>query len=72
VAGSRVTLHGGAGLPPPNSDKGTTGGDYMNDVWARARFYARFEDWITATLHQCKQPQPRPFFVREEKLWPTH
>src|SRR6266404_2845036 len=37
--------NGGAGLAPPNSDKGTTGGDYMNDVWARARFYARFEDW---------------------------
>jgi hypothetical protein len=37
--------NGGAGLPPPNSDKGTTGGDYMNDVWARARFYARVEQW---------------------------
>ena len=37
--------NGGAGLPPPNSDKGTTGGDYMNDVWARARFYARVEKW---------------------------
>ena len=39
--------NGGAGLPPPNSDKGTTGGDYMNDVWARARFYAGVEDWNT-------------------------
>ena len=37
--------NGGAGLAPPNSDKGTTGGDYMNDVWARARFYAREEQW---------------------------
>jgi hypothetical protein len=37
--------NGGAGLRPPNSDKGTTGGDYMNDVWARARFYARVEQW---------------------------
>ena len=37
--------NGGAGLPPPDSDKGTTGGDYMNDVWARARFYARVENW---------------------------
>jgi hypothetical protein len=37
--------NGGAGLAPPNSDKGTTGGDYMNDVWARARFYAREEEW---------------------------
>jgi LysM repeat protein len=37
--------NGGSGLPPPNSDKGTTGGDYMNDVWARARFYARVEEW---------------------------
>lgn len=37
--------NGGAGLAPPNSDKGTTGGDYMNDVWARARFYARVEEW---------------------------
>ena len=37
--------NGGAGKRPPNSDQGTTGGDYMNDVWARARFYARVEDW---------------------------
>jgi murein DD-endopeptidase MepM/ murein hydrolase activator NlpD len=37
--------NGGAGLAPPNSDKGTTGGDYMNDVWARAQFYAREEQW---------------------------
>ena len=37
--------NGGAGKQPPNSDQGTTGGDYMNDVWARARFYARVEDW---------------------------
>ena len=37
--------NGGAGKPPPNSDEKTTGGDYMNDVWARARFYARVEDW---------------------------
>ena len=37
--------NGGRGLPPPDSDQGTTGGDYMNDVWARARFYARVEQW---------------------------
>lgn len=37
--------NGGAGLPAPDSDKRTTGGDYMNDVWARARFYAREEQW---------------------------
>jgi hypothetical protein len=37
--------NGGHGLPAPNSDLGTTGGDYMNDVWARARFYARVEEW---------------------------
>jgi LysM repeat protein len=37
--------NGGAGKRPPDSDQGTTGGDYMNDVWARARFYARVEDW---------------------------
>ncbi|HJZ80978.1 MAG TPA: hypothetical protein VKD91_11555 [Pyrinomonadaceae bacterium] len=37
--------NGGKGGRPPNSDDGTTGGDYMNDVWARARFYARVEDW---------------------------
>lgn len=37
--------NGGKGLKPPNSDTGTTGGDYMNDVWARARFYARVENW---------------------------
>ncbi len=37
--------NGGAGKRPPNSDEKTTGGDYMNDVWARARFYARVENW---------------------------
>lgn len=37
--------NGGKGLPAPDSDRGTTGGDYMNDVWARARFYARVEQW---------------------------
>jgi soluble lytic murein transglycosylase-like protein len=37
--------NGGKGKQPPDSDAGTTGGDYMNDVWARARFYARVEDW---------------------------
>ena len=37
--------NGGRGLPSPDSDRGTTGGDYMNDVWARAGFYARVEDW---------------------------
>jgi LysM repeat protein len=37
--------NGGHDLPAPNSDQGTTGGDYMNDVWARARFYARVEEW---------------------------
>jgi peptidoglycan hydrolase-like protein with peptidoglycan-binding domain/LysM repeat protein len=37
--------NGGRRLPPPDSDVGTTGGDYMNDVWARARFYARVERW---------------------------
>lgn len=35
--------NGGRGFRAPRSDKGTTGGDYMNDVWARARFYA--ETW---------------------------
>jgi len=37
--------NGGRGLPPPDSDRGTTGNDYMNDVWARALFYARTEQW---------------------------
>jgi Bacterial SH3 domain/Peptidase family M23 len=37
--------NGGRGLAAPDSDTGTTGGDYSNDVWARARFYAREEDW---------------------------
>jgi hypothetical protein len=35
--------NGGRGLLPPNSDEGTTGDDYMNDVWARARYIA--ENW---------------------------
>ncbi|HYY94134.1 MAG TPA: hypothetical protein VE713_06410 [Pyrinomonadaceae bacterium] len=38
--------NGGHALPAPDSDQGTTGGDYMNDVWARARFYARTETWV--------------------------
>jgi len=37
--------NGGLGKPAPDSDEGTTGADYMNDVWARARFYALVEDW---------------------------
>ena len=37
--------NGGAGRPVPRSDEGTTGGDYMNDVWARARYYATKESW---------------------------
>jgi hypothetical protein len=41
------TYNGGSGLRPPNSDRRTTGGDYMNDVWARAKLYARLEDWGT-------------------------
>jgi len=39
--------NGGAGRFAPNSDEGTTGKDYMNDVWARARFYAVNETWTT-------------------------
>jgi LysM repeat protein/peptidoglycan hydrolase-like protein with peptidoglycan-binding domain len=35
--------NGGAGQPHPNSDVGTTGGDYSNDVLARAQYYA--ERW---------------------------
>ena len=37
--------NGGNGLPAPRSDLGTTGGDYGNDVWARARYYAKKIDW---------------------------
>ena len=37
--------NGGRGFAAPNSDQGTTGGDYMNDVWARAMYYARVESW---------------------------
>jgi soluble lytic murein transglycosylase-like protein len=37
--------NGGSGRLPPCSDEGTTGGDYMNDVWARARYYAKVEKW---------------------------
>jgi hypothetical protein len=37
--------NGGSGRLPPRSDEGTTGGDYMNDVWARARYYAKVEKW---------------------------
>ena len=37
--------NGGRRFAAPNSDEGTTGGDYMNDVWARARYYARVEGW---------------------------
>jgi hypothetical protein len=37
--------NGGRDLRPPHSDYGTTGGDYMNDVWARALYYWREEQW---------------------------
>ena len=37
--------NGGRGLAFPRSDEGTTGADYMNDVWQRARFYASNIDW---------------------------
>jgi LysM repeat protein len=37
--------NGGRGRAHPESDLGTTGSDYMNDVWARAQFYARVETW---------------------------
>jgi len=37
--------NGGRGKTAPNSDLGTTGGDYCNDVWARARLYAETENW---------------------------
>jgi hypothetical protein len=37
--------NGGDRQLPPRSDEGTTGGDYMNDVWARARYYAKVETW---------------------------
>lgn len=32
--------NGGKRLPAPDSDQETTAGDYMNDVWARAHYYA--------------------------------
>lgn len=39
--------NGGKGKRPPHSDEGTTGGDYMNDVWARACYYAKSESqWV--------------------------
>jgi|GEM_PF-3135857 len=37
--------NGGAGRPYPNSDVRTTGGDYSNDVIARAQYYAGRGDW---------------------------
>jgi soluble lytic murein transglycosylase-like protein len=37
--------NGGDARPYPNSDRGTTGGDYGNDVMARAQFYARCVTW---------------------------
>lgn len=37
--------NGGAGRAFPNSDRGTTGGDYANDVIARAQYYASRESW---------------------------
>ncbi len=37
--------NGGSGRLPPHSDEGTTGGDYMNDVWTRARYFAKVEKW---------------------------
>lgn len=40
--------NGGAGKAFPNSDQGTTGGDYMSDTWERARHYASVESWDEA------------------------
>ena len=37
--------NGGKRRPAPSSDIGTTGGDYSEDVWARALYYAREETW---------------------------
>ncbi|MEM7440211.1 MAG: SH3 domain-containing protein [Pseudomonadota bacterium] len=37
--------NGGRGLAFPRSDEGTTGADYMNDVWQRARYYAKKIGW---------------------------
>lgn len=37
--------NGGAGRAYPNSDRGTTGGDYANDVIARAQYYSTHETW---------------------------
>jgi len=42
-----VSRYNGGDLQPyPNSDEGTTGGDYANDVLARAKYYARVEIWV--------------------------
>jgi surface antigen len=38
--------NGGQALPWPNSDNGTTDGDYGNDVMARAQYYAGVVGWI--------------------------
>lgn len=52
--------NGGRHLSYPNSDVGTTHGDYANDVWARARYYAREEGWSTdAPIAQQKLPLPK-------------
>lgn len=43
--------NGGAGKPFPYSDTGTTGGDYSNDVLARAQYYAeRWQGAVPPTL----------------------
>ena len=48
--------NGGGRLPPPDSDVGTTGGDYMNDVWARAQYYARVERWGDGIPSSAAEP----------------
>jgi peptidoglycan hydrolase-like protein with peptidoglycan-binding domain len=55
--------NGGQRLLPPDSDRGTTGGDYMNDVWARAQFYARVERWsdgIPSPAAEAPAESPSP------------
>ncbi len=58
--------NGGRGLPYPNSDAGTTGGDYSNDVLARAQYYAAHWGGGGTTANRPATPErvnaapPRP------------
>lgn len=63
--------NGGDGRPAPDSDQGTTGRDYMNDVWARALYYAREEAWGDSRAVTGAAAAPPTFDRQPEHFTPA-